>query len=289
MLAGAWSNYPFFPSGVVILSGIEQGLFVLEVGAITSLPTASPTRTKTPTISAAPTALAFWELQAGEPSECEITDDELCVTDGPGNYQRNEKCTYVAIRDLRLTASGVFETEPSNGQYDRITIGDTNYFTNVAGTHNFPPALTLAAGDTVIWKSDSLKSNFAGYRLCAGPVTDTASPTPGPTEEQRSCVDDTEFRLKKKACSRLTTSKCNKWDPKSGRLVRNYCRWLCQNCTDGKHSRRCRDDKKFRFLVKGSDQEFSCQQLKKNKCHKKDKRKRMMREYCKNTCNFCDV
>jgi choice-of-anchor B domain-containing protein len=27
---GAWSNYPFFGSGVVVVSGIEQGLFVLE-------------------------------------------------------------------------------------------------------------------------------------------------------------------------------------------------------------------------------------------------------------------
>jgi len=27
---GAWSNYPFFPSGNVIVSGIEQGLFVLK-------------------------------------------------------------------------------------------------------------------------------------------------------------------------------------------------------------------------------------------------------------------
>lgn len=27
---GAWSNYPFFPSGIVIVGGIEQGLFVLR-------------------------------------------------------------------------------------------------------------------------------------------------------------------------------------------------------------------------------------------------------------------
>ena len=26
---GAWSNYPYFPSGTVVVSGIEQGLFVL--------------------------------------------------------------------------------------------------------------------------------------------------------------------------------------------------------------------------------------------------------------------
>lgn len=28
---GAWSNYPYFPSGTIIVSGIEQGLFMLEV------------------------------------------------------------------------------------------------------------------------------------------------------------------------------------------------------------------------------------------------------------------
>ena len=27
---GAWSNYPYFPSGIVVVSGIEQGLFVLQ-------------------------------------------------------------------------------------------------------------------------------------------------------------------------------------------------------------------------------------------------------------------
>jgi hypothetical protein len=27
---GAWSNYPYFDSGVVIVSGIEQGLFILR-------------------------------------------------------------------------------------------------------------------------------------------------------------------------------------------------------------------------------------------------------------------
>jgi hypothetical protein len=27
---GAWSNYPYFDSGIVVVSGIEQGLFVLQ-------------------------------------------------------------------------------------------------------------------------------------------------------------------------------------------------------------------------------------------------------------------
>lgn len=34
---GAWSNYPFFDSGVIIVSGMEQGLFVLKMGDIAPL------------------------------------------------------------------------------------------------------------------------------------------------------------------------------------------------------------------------------------------------------------
>jgi len=51
---GAWSNYPYFPSGTIIVSGIEQGLFVLEfLGSgppATAVPTASPVTTASPTI-----------------------------------------------------------------------------------------------------------------------------------------------------------------------------------------------------------------------------------------------
>ncbi len=35
---GAWSNYPYFASGVVIVSGIEQGLFVLKPNLSTATP-----------------------------------------------------------------------------------------------------------------------------------------------------------------------------------------------------------------------------------------------------------
>jgi choice-of-anchor B domain-containing protein len=59
---GAWGNYPFFPSGTVLISGIEQGLFVVRpyLDQATPTPTASPsrtaTRTATPTRTASVTA-----------------------------------------------------------------------------------------------------------------------------------------------------------------------------------------------------------------------------------------
>jgi choice-of-anchor B domain-containing protein len=61
---GAWSNYPYFESGVIIVSGIEQGLFVLKLadsgGDPTPTPTATATATNTPTATATmtPTATA---------------------------------------------------------------------------------------------------------------------------------------------------------------------------------------------------------------------------------------
>jgi len=40
---GAWSNYPYFPSGNIIVSGIEQGLFVLkQTSRLTASPTSAP-------------------------------------------------------------------------------------------------------------------------------------------------------------------------------------------------------------------------------------------------------
>ncbi len=54
---GAWSVYPFFESGNVIVSGIEQGLFVLrpqlgaDVATATPAPTATPIPSATSTVS----------------------------------------------------------------------------------------------------------------------------------------------------------------------------------------------------------------------------------------------
>ena len=41
---GAWSNYPYFESGNVIVSGIEQGLFVLRPTSLTPFTLASTTQ-----------------------------------------------------------------------------------------------------------------------------------------------------------------------------------------------------------------------------------------------------
>ncbi len=53
--SGAWSVYPFYPSGVAVVSGIEQGLYVVRPHLSADLPTATAPPSLTPTISATPT------------------------------------------------------------------------------------------------------------------------------------------------------------------------------------------------------------------------------------------
>ena len=61
-LNGAWGNYPYFSSGNIIVSGIEQGLYVLKspnnfgLTPMPISPTAYPTSAK-PTFSSRPTAM----------------------------------------------------------------------------------------------------------------------------------------------------------------------------------------------------------------------------------------
>jgi len=195
-------------------------------------PTASPTRTQSPTKTKsptkAPTDLRFWELKSGSwgnPLKCEITDDELCVTDGAGNYGKGERCIYIALRDMILTSSGYFETDRSrNGEYDKIIIREKFYFTDLDGKHNFPTSLTLAAGDTVRWFSDGFSEN-AGYRLCASSVTNTLSPTKSPTKEMATSAP-TPKKSTEKQRKRCIVLKNRAKKNKMIKIKASYVTWM---------------------------------------------------------------
>ena len=51
---GAWSNYPYFPSGTIIMSGVEEGLFVLKYNDSPN-PTPPPTTAPNPNPTPPPT------------------------------------------------------------------------------------------------------------------------------------------------------------------------------------------------------------------------------------------
>lgn len=68
---GAWSVYPFFESGAVIVSGMEQGLFVLRPNlSVTSEPSPTPSEslaTPKPTSSPSYSSTTEEEITFGFP------------------------------------------------------------------------------------------------------------------------------------------------------------------------------------------------------------------------------
>ena len=78
---GAWTAYPYLPSGIVLISGKEQGLVIVRV---TDLPTSSPSISSQPTnapTTGVPTAAPMTEAPqlcglakvtdpCGSPSDC---------------------------------------------------------------------------------------------------------------------------------------------------------------------------------------------------------------------------
>ena len=89
---GAWSNYPYFDSGMVIVSGIEQGLFVLRPNLGSPQPTPTPTNTSVP-----PTA-----TNTPEPGSC-ITYNS---SDVPVNLPNG---TASITSDLIVSGSGTID------------------------------------------------------------------------------------------------------------------------------------------------------------------------------------
>lgn len=79
---GAWSTYPYFDSGVVIISGIEQGLFIVQP---TSLPNPNPVPCETPAnipwLSVSP---ASGSTAEGDSTAVDVIFDSTGLT--PGEY-----------------------------------------------------------------------------------------------------------------------------------------------------------------------------------------------------------
>jgi len=106
---GAWGNYPYFPSGVVIVSGIEQGLFVLQPNlgggpTPTPGPTATPTATPPPPTNTgflSPSTNAPVTSQSGDNNGYEVNpsnghaNDGIFAVDNNSGTNNNTSCTNV--------------------------------------------------------------------------------------------------------------------------------------------------------------------------------------------------
>lgn len=138
----AWSVYPYFPSGNIVVSSIPGGLFVLK-------PYSGPPTPAPPT--PAPPPPGTWELSG---SGCEMDGNCIQSKNHPSDYGNSEACTVVLWGDVSL-ATEAFSTESN---YDFLTAGGVRY----SGSSG-PPSGDYTG--TIAWATDSSVVN-AGWRLC---------------------------------------------------------------------------------------------------------------------------
>jgi len=168
---GAWSNYPFLPSGNVIVSGIEQGLFVLKV--LYQSPTVAPTGQPTPVPVAPPVS---------NPGNC-VNFKFTLTTDNYG-----DETSYTLIHDsygkLRLSGGGyasdrTFEESSClfEGRYI-FTIFDS--YSNGICCNEGNGSYKVTVGDNIIKQGGTFASSEETF-FDVGPPGPTRSPTSSPT------------------------------------------------------------------------------------------------------------
>jgi len=104
-----------------------------------------------------------------------------------------------------------------------------------------------------------------------------------------ACFDDESFKHKNKSngtCKKFLENKkkrkrrCGSWDKRTGRHVKNHCPKTCDHCTG-----MCLNNSEAEFNIK--KKKFTCDTVPKKKCTKKTKEKKLVREICRQKCNFC--
>merc|ERR1711957_195143 len=113
-----------------------------------------------------------------------------------------------------------------------------------------------------------------------GTIPSTNAPAPAPTEVPTTsvptiCEDDKTFRfenIKEFSCKKYLinketrTARCNEWDSKFGKLVKNHCPKTCNYCSE-----RCQDDEEA--IIKFRPNNYTCKTIPLNKCNKKSRKK----------------
>lgn len=100
---------------------------------------------------------------------CFTTADGACITDGPGNYSNNERCTIDVLRSGFLFVNGSYDIERG---IESCSVGGTcyDYFTMTGSSTRFTTSsslegIVLTAGTTINWLSDSSVTRD-GWTLC---------------------------------------------------------------------------------------------------------------------------
>jgi hypothetical protein len=149
---GAWSNYPYFDSGIVILSGIEQGLFVLQPNLGPPLPTPTPPP-PTPTATPLPGNVVFsddFETNQGWTTNPGGTD-----TATTGQWERaNPEQTASGSTTLQLGTT-------VSGSFDLVTAGAAG---SSAGTNDIDNGVTsIRSPNIVLPNTSNIALTFSHY------------------------------------------------------------------------------------------------------------------------------
>ena len=76
---------------------------------------------------------------------------------GVSNYGSKEKCTITAMQKGKISSEGTFETE---ARYDKLVYGNKEFEGSTG-----PSDVSVDAGDTMVWSSDS-STHKAGWKIC---------------------------------------------------------------------------------------------------------------------------
>ena len=108
-----------------------------------------------------PANSTFWQILSGS-RHCQVAEGGRCVTDGPGDYGNNERCTVGALRPLTVTAEQ-YEVETG---WDYVTINGVTY------ERSGPQAVRMNEGGMWSWRSDG-SGMRGGFKLCASAINQT--------------------------------------------------------------------------------------------------------------------
>jgi len=199
---GAWSVYPYFESGTIIVSGIEQGLYVLKKSESGPPSTRAPTRAPSKHPTTAPTRTP----ESQPPSSCRGSILEIdIVTDNYGS----ETSWKLKLGQTTAASALVGEYESTSPYKETLCLKNGDY--NFIIEDTFGDGICCSEGEGSYALSLDSKSMVTGgsfrdadyYAFTVG----DSPPTPKPTVKQppTSC---SKYTSNKRNCR---TDKCCKW------------------------------------------------------------------------------
>ena len=174
---GAWTSYPFFASGAVVVNGIEQGLFVLR-------PRVEP--------RGAPSGLAVTIGEADDPADVDREWVHVITVSnhGPGRLD-NTRVAGMPPGQARLVSA-----RPSQGTCDAGSVAACDLGSLAAGS-DATVVVTLRPNDTgdFVHTAVATATGADGSRLEASAITTTRGVRYAPSLTLHRPLDGTVFRV----------------------------------------------------------------------------------------------